>query len=279
MGLFTPRTSVVAAFLGGLLLGAFVGIFLAEGWSESSEVGKKMVVQEDSQTDIQSDTLGVAETPASKNVEPTAQILPVRKKSILNLDSEKSLVADSLMTDSLVVLDTLLTGDSIQSPVLVSEDSLLAEGVTQPELEPEEVYLPADTVNYSEEGGTETIVVRKEEFIGGQRLPILNFGPSHQSSAKDSLITKVSGVVENSVNDSMTVEFWRSPINFKGYKMANNKLVIYGLPSQFQSLKLYRLERKIYLRHRGVVYGVDHTFAYKALNPVTDPDLINLFQP
>ena len=44
------------------------------------------------------------------------------------------------------------------------------------------------------------------------------------------------------------VEFWRSPINYKGYKIGKNKIVLYGIDEP-DWVKLYDLEGNIYMEY------------------------------
>ena len=55
-------------------------------------------------------------------------------------------------------------------------------------------------------------------------------------------------------SDQYTIEYWQSPINFKGYKLVGYTLQLYGLGDQQASVKLYKVDYQLYLRMNGVVY-------------------------
>lgn len=55
-------------------------------------------------------------------------------------------------------------------------------------------------------------------------------------------------------SDKYTIEYWQSPINFKGYKLVGYTLQLYGLGDQAASIKLYKVDYQLYLRMNGVVY-------------------------
>lgn len=51
---------------------------------------------------------------------------------------------------------------------------------------------------------------------------------------------------------SLNVEFWQSPLNFKGYKYIGNTLYLYGTDQS--DIKLYIYKDKTYMRNNGQVY-------------------------
>ncbi len=55
-------------------------------------------------------------------------------------------------------------------------------------------------------------------------------------------------------SDQYTIEYWQSPINFKGYKLVGYTLQLYGLGSNQASVKLYKVDYQLYLRMNGNVY-------------------------
>ena len=55
-------------------------------------------------------------------------------------------------------------------------------------------------------------------------------------------------------SDQYTIEYWQSPINFKGYKLVGYTLQLYGLGSSQASVKLYKVDYQLYLRLNGNVY-------------------------
>ncbi len=53
--------------------------------------------------------------------------------------------------------------------------------------------------------------------------------------------------------DQYTIEYWQSPINFKGYKLVNSTLQLYGL-GETATVRLFKIEFQLYLRMNGAVY-------------------------
>lgn len=78
----------------------------------------------------------------------------------------------------------------------------------------------------------EEIVVKKDEMISSKTISIIMFNPIVKMSAKDSLLQKVSGISEDKNNlPFINIEFWKSPLNYKGYKLSKYKLIVYGINS------------------------------------------------
>lgn len=70
----------------------------------------------------------------------------------------------------------------------------------------------------------------------------------------DSNVFRKAKVVEVKT-DKYTIEYWQSPINFKGYKLVGYTLQLYGLSNQ-TNLKLYKVDYQLYLRMNGLVYEI-----------------------
>lgn len=145
--------------------------------------------------------------------------------------------------------------------------------------------LDADTLNAhsikdslrTENSNPDDIVVRKDELLFTKTLEIFNLSPvASNVNPKDSLLQKVSGVNDDRMNTKqfLNMEFWHSPLNYKGYKMSKYKLVLYGITSS-DGIKLYKLEDVIYLKNSGMVYRLDYASDFKPYERITDESIIN----
>ncbi len=69
------------------------------------------------------------------------------------------------------------------------------------------------------------------------------------------------------------VEFWESPLNYRGYKKSKDKLVLYGIKQyDFASLKV--LNNDLYLKYLDVYYRIDETIQFRNLVPLNNDNLI-----
>lgn len=117
----------------------------------------------------------------------------------------------------------------------------------------------------------EDIVIRKDELLLTKTVEVINLTtPSNQSNAKDSLLQKVSGIKDDkNVKQYVNVELWKSPLNYKGYKMGKYKVVLYGIVS-LDGLKIYTLEGDTYLKYGNTTYRLENTSEFKPYERITD---------
>lgn len=119
------------------------------------------------------------------------------------------------------------------------------------------------------------ILIRKDELLSTKTLEVMNLDPVAKMNSKDSLIQKVSGVKDDrNFKQFLNIEFWSSPLNYKGYKMNKYKLVVYGIPSA-EGLKLFKLDDVIYLKLASFVYRLDASADFKAYERITDEEVLN----
>jgi len=122
----------------------------------------------------------------------------------------------------------------------------------------------------------DNIVVRKDELLMAKTLDVTNLNPLTKPTAKDSLLQKVSGIKDDKTADRQmfNVEFWESPLHYKGYKLSKYKMVLYGFASA-EGLKIYKLDDSYYLRTGGLVYRLDYTTDFKPYERITDEQIIS----
>lgn len=133
----------------------------------------------------------------------------------------------------------------------------------------------SDSINQSFVAGDD-VVVRKDELLSTKTLEVFNLSATaSKMSAKDSLLQKVSGIKDDRRDDKemFNIEFWSSPLNYKGYKMGKYKIVLYGIPSA-EGLKVYKLDDVVYLKHQSNVYRLDYASDFKQYERITDENII-----
>jgi hypothetical protein len=141
------------------------------------------------------------------------------------------------------------------------------------------ISLPADSSrNVHDKDSTgmhsensEEILVKKDEIITFKNVEVINLGQNFRA-AKDSLLQQVSGIKEDNKN-IFRVEFWQSPINYKGYKMTHNKLILYGVNST-DPFSVFQVDGEIYLKHISNVYHLNFGNDFTPFEKVSDPALI-----
>lgn len=133
-----------------------------------------------------------------------------------------------------------------------------------------------DNTIVAEQEPAEQFVVKKDELIGSRDFTVINLEEQDASNPADSLLEKTSGIKDQGkkILAALKVEFWQSPINYKGYKMTKNKIVLFGINPE-ENLKLFHTEDVIFLKHNQNYYRLYFTDEYKQFEKVTDALLIS----
>ncbi len=147
----------------------------------------------------------------------------------------------------------------------------------------DETILDTDTLTLSNNNNdslraltenTDDIIVKKDELLNTKTLEINNLSlVANRNNTKDSLLQKVSGIKENS-KQLINVEFWQSPLNYKGYKMTKFKIVVYGIDFS-EALKVYSIDDAVYLKNNTSVYKLDNSSDFKPYERITDENIIS----
>jgi hypothetical protein len=119
------------------------------------------------------------------------------------------------------------------------------------------------------------IIVRKDEMMDAKTIDVTLVGSADIKTAKDSLLEKESGIRDESKSPvtAYQVEFWQSPVNYKGYKMLKNKIVLFGVGLS-DNLKLYKIEDALYLKQQQNVYRLAFTSDFHQFESVKDANVL-----
>lgn len=119
----------------------------------------------------------------------------------------------------------------------------------------------------------ENIIVRTDRMLTTKNLAIEGFDSKTQKQNEklDSLL-----VEDNTKhNATMRVEYWESPVNYKGYKLSQNKLVLFGIvPLEPLSLKV--VGRAIYLKYQSNYYALEVSDEFRPFRMVVNDQIIKL---
>lgn len=114
----------------------------------------------------------------------------------------------------------------------------------------------SDTILIADSTVIESITVGKDELLETRVIEIVT-NKIRKVSANDSLLADVASVPTAASNTlhTITVEYWQSPINYRGYKMNNSKIVLFGL-SPDEPLSITELNNDVFLKHSNSVYKI-----------------------
>jgi hypothetical protein len=119
------------------------------------------------------------------------------------------------------------------------------------------------------------IHVKKDKLIYAKSftIPGIEFLFSDNTEKLDSLLAENSSDTKNN-DDILHVEFWKSPINYKGYKTGKNKLVIFGI-DQYSMISFKILNKTLYMKYLSDYYEIDRTLDFKSLIPLNNNNLVS----
>ncbi len=74
--------------------------------------------------------------------------------------------------------------------------------------------------------------------------------------------------------EKASIEFWKSPINYKGYKWSNHKLLLFGIFPEEQ-IGIFFLDGKYYMQSSNGYFLLETSEKYSPLTSVSDKTLIS----
>ncbi len=129
-------------------------------------------------------------------------------------------------------------------------------------------------VNYSEVDSlireSSEINIATDELLSVKNVKIIRISPSVNSG--DSLAADIAGVKENS-SDLYFIEFWKTPLNSKGYRFSKNKILLYGF-MDYNNVSLYELDNSYYIKSSDQVYKLFYGADFRSLERVVDTGLL-----
>ncbi len=89
----------------------------------------------------------------------------------------------------------------------------------------------------------------------------------------DSTLESMSDITDEKEQSNYRIEFWKSPLNYKGYKMSRGKIVLYGInPSIPVNLTMQNDNYYLLVNHSA--YRVEYTDEYKPFEKITDKAIL-----
>src|SRR5690606_28930961 len=116
------------------------------------------------------------------------------------------------------------------------------------------------------------IKVATDELLSVKNIKVIKIGDNFSGSDKDSLIADLANVNE-SASDVYVLEFWKAPLNTKGYRFSKNRIMLYGFVD-CNDVVLYQLNNVYYIKASNQVYKLSYGGEFKPLERVSDSELI-----
>jgi hypothetical protein len=88
-------------------------------------------------------------------------------------------------------------------------------------------------------------------------------------------VDKVIPVLERSTGKTITVEYWKSIVNFSGYHYDGSVLMLYELPDR-TPVQVITYDNKSYVKWDGNVYNIVANKKYESFSKVTDQEVLKV---
>ncbi len=235
----------IAIFVFGLLAGVAVGVIF--------DVGIKTIFRKISELHISLSKISSQQDKISQRLDSIQGKLKDDKKNT-------PIVTKGPLKPALAQVVSL-KGDSAKSKTKLEDDNSI------------------DNIDSSVviEGRDSNIVVMTNQLVSVKSLPLKKMDSltnvqkaNHRS---DSAIASMSNVESENDPAYYRIEFWQSPLNFKGYKMSKGKIVLYGINSN-GAMRLVKWDDSYYLMANQSVYKVVYTDDYKPFEKVVDKTVL-----
>ncbi len=107
------------------------------------------------------------------------------------------------------------------------------------------------------------IVIRKDELLGQKTYSAQNIDSKNPNDS----------VASKEIPTSVSVEFWKSPLNYHGYKFSRTKLILFGYGDQ-DLVSVFKMENSTFLKCLTGVYKIEPTTEFHQMERVTDESLL-----
>lgn len=252
-------------FIYGLIPGIALGItvsFLIFDISFSGD--KEFAKQDQSEKIIQEKKPGKIE----KSVEPDHGIKKIKLSPEEKEETALKTSSDNINNENLIdSIDHENNADKADTllPTTIETDSSeeIGESSYPYSIDTSNIEI-ADEEELINDNQDEEIVVIRDELID-VRSTIIE-GMEKYSDRVDSLI--MQGNTENDIN-IYRIELWWSPVNFEGYKLAKNKIILFGV-YQYDSLKFISKNDSLLMKYRDRDYFLERDEDFRKLIPLEE---------
>lgn len=180
---------------------------------------------------------------------------------------------DKLSGDTIVDLTTIKDTRSSKS---AKSSSALITPINQEEtLQLDSVsttQISSDSSQSFSTNNNEEIVVRRDELIKSMIVEAIRIGRPNANPRTDSLLNVFQGG-QASNDDSYRLEFWQSPVNFRGFKLIRNGIITFGLDPE-DVTKLFEFNGSLILRNGASYFKLYPTDRFMPYQRITDENTI-----
>ncbi|HNP98101.1 MAG TPA: hypothetical protein PKK99_03555 [Bacteroidia bacterium] len=138
---------------------------------------------------------------------------------------------------------------------------------------------------HSEAGASPDIVIKKDQLLmsvqisaaernnTGENSPSKEGASATLSQNAIDKLNPAAGLVEkDQPSSNYDVEFWVSPINYRGYKLIKNKLILFGIEEP-DAVKLFLMDGNLFMKYGNEYYRLWSGAEFMAYKRIRENDL------
>lgn len=133
-----------------------------------------------------------------------------------------------------------------------------------------------DTLNKSNDS-YDNVVVMNDELLFTKSIKLTKpniYQKSISANNADSLLLENSNESDDNSNE-FVIEFWKSPVNYKGYKIGKNKLILFGI-YQYDFTDFIQFNNFLFMKYMNNYYQIENTTnEFFPLIPINNNFIIN----
>ena len=201
--------------------------------------------------------------------------ITIHDLSINNLTKSFRSSKKDTLSSHVKTQDSKLTTQNAKDSANIYNDSIKTH-----QINPETRKNIPETLNPIIDNDNRNINVVKDELIYTLEIPIDNKEQQKKNEEESKLSNELTDNPQPVQKQNLLIEFWKSPLNYQGYRMSANRLVIYGL-SDVETPEFLFYNNSLYLlyyneKHDSYdYYHLDNTEQFKPLVKITNINLIN----
>ncbi|MFW6019746.1 MAG: hypothetical protein ACOCPM_04125 [Bacteroidales bacterium] len=124
-----------------------------------------------------------------------------------------------------------------------------------------------DTIPHSSDSlsQNDNIIVIEDKLLNKQTVAIkyVNADTNETPKNLDSLLID-DQTTRNKQLDSITIEYWKSPINYKGYRRIYNRLIVFGFTPK-DSIEIFHHKNQLFMELRDKNFPLDETNNFRSI--------------
>jgi hypothetical protein len=157
------------------------------------------------------------------------------------------------------------------APAQADADTVATPATEEPE---------AASDSSSGQSADEEVVVKRDELLISFSVPVAELTEKQGEAAKPELADKTAqklnpaaGLPEpEPARPVLSTEFWVSPVNYRGYRFAGNKLILFGIEEP-DKVRLYRYKEQLYMVYLKSTYRLSAADDFSPYQKLKESDV------